>query len=149
MSSVKVDFMSLPSIRDTLPELISDVGIKKLQCFKATQQLGETLGYFPLYHEKDVPKTMLHPGLRELDAWRKEAWKQGRTDFPDNIENCAIRPYSKLESHVAAQGDQGQLHLHAARNDPRQELKLLQIKAQISGQLAILCQYVLYVQAIT
>lgn len=28
-------------------------------------------------------------------------------------------------------------------------LKLLQIKAQISGQLAILCQYVLYVQAIT
>ncbi len=115
MSPVSVDLVSFPPIRGMFPELFSPHGIEDLQQFKTTRQLGERLGYVLAYHDKDIPRTILHPSIEELSVWKEKAWKQGCVYFEkydDAVEHYAMWPYTTLERNVAAKGDQGQLHLH-------------------------------------
>lgn len=120
MSSVSVDSVSFPSIRSIFPDLLSDDGIRDLQQFRATRQLGGILGYVLVYHNKDIPKTILHPNLKELSAWKEEAWKQDSTyfeEYPNNVKHYAMWPYKTLEMNIAAEGDQGQLHIYISRTN--------------------------------
>jgi hypothetical protein len=115
MSSLNTDLVLLPFIRGKLSELFSDDGIKDVQQLKVTQQLGEIFGYVLVYHNKDVPKTMLHASMEELSKWKKEARKQGSTafeEYPDTVQNYAKWPTERLKRNITAQGDQGQLHHH-------------------------------------
>ncbi|KAJ3553694.1 hypothetical protein NPX13_g10824 [Xylaria arbuscula] len=110
MSSLNTDLVLLPSIRGKLSELFSDDGIKDVQRLKVTQQLGELFGYVLVYHNKDVPKTMLHASMEELSKWKKEARKQGSTafeEYPDTVQNYAKWPTERLKRNITAQGDQG------------------------------------------